>query len=170
VQVATGCRARPGGLPAAAVRACLAPAAAPELCAPEAIRRYFWVHLRRSTSSIPTSDDSAKDAPTNIDSTEMNSKTVALTCSLLTASALDEPICVTLEQAPIHSHPELPMRTVLRFSARTAMLVRLIVFLSCAACVHEVLLSGLTRWMLLSGDSLGSVMARIVKGSSYREC
>jgi hypothetical protein len=24
--------------------------------------------------------------------------------------------------------------------------------------------------MLLSGDSLGSVMARIVKGSSYREC
>jgi hypothetical protein len=69
---------------------------------------------------------------------------VALTCAPLLVSVLDESMCGVDEQAQIHSDPELPMWTALQFSARMAMLVRLIVFLSCAACVHALLLSGLT--------------------------
>ena len=74
----------------------------------------------------------------------MNLIAVALTCAPLLVSVLDESMCGVDEQAQIHSDPELPMWTALQFSARMAVLVRLIVFLSCAACVHALLLSGLT--------------------------
>ena len=102
-----GCRARPGGLPAAPVQLCLAAAA--ELCAPEGGMRYFlWARQRKVVSTCLQCSQTLVPKG-NVAFQTLNCAGVTLTCTSLLVSVLDESMCGADEQAQIHSDPELPM-------------------------------------------------------------